>query len=303
MASNSSSIKPITLHFQNVVRIAGERIEGRVDLNEPLAREDGIEHLRIEMRGVVKTRIASQFIGGRVVITNTQAVSLFSSSEMTQTLWTFKSEQIGSDVVSSPSDSRCPKTCPRPFFMGKARPQVFSGSPRGPTWRQEPPNPESASESQLLARESLKQGWTGKQEAKIRQGFWGDCSSVQATLSLPELPSFPVSAPIPYTLHIITETKTLSRSDRPEKDGKPLFPAPPTQSSGVLQILRRTIEYTITEAAGTVHRERRNDTFDLQREQVRKDNTLSSSTFGLVPIPNRSSVQLSMNPNSSLSHL
>ncbi|KAF8132168.1 hypothetical protein K438DRAFT_2031855 [Mycena galopus ATCC 62051] len=113
MASDSSSIKPITLHFQNVVRVAGETIEGRVDLNESLAREDGIEHLRIEMRGVVKTRITSQFIGGRVVITNTQAVS---------------SEQIDLDVFSFPFRFTLPGDLPSSFFYGK-------GSPPGILWK------------------------------------------------------------------------------------------------------------------------------------------------------------------------
>lgn len=59
MAPSSSQPHPITLHFQNLVRVAGETIEGRVDLNLPLARKDGIEHLRIEMRGVIKTCVYS----------------------------------------------------------------------------------------------------------------------------------------------------------------------------------------------------------------------------------------------------
>jgi hypothetical protein len=47
--------QPITLHFQNIVRIAGESIEGRVDLNVALAQDDHIEHLRIKLRGALTT--------------------------------------------------------------------------------------------------------------------------------------------------------------------------------------------------------------------------------------------------------
>jgi hypothetical protein len=61
MASTSSDPQqqPITLHFQNLVRVAGETIEGCVDLHVPLLRKDGIENLRIEMQGVIKTYVYS----------------------------------------------------------------------------------------------------------------------------------------------------------------------------------------------------------------------------------------------------
>jgi hypothetical protein len=63
MASTSSDTQPqpITLHFQNLVRVAGETIEGCVDLHVPLLRKDGIENLRIEMQGVIKTYVYSMY--------------------------------------------------------------------------------------------------------------------------------------------------------------------------------------------------------------------------------------------------
>jgi hypothetical protein len=59
MASTSSDTQPqpITLHY--LVRVAGETIEGCVDLHVPLLRKDSIENLRIEMQGVIKTYVYS----------------------------------------------------------------------------------------------------------------------------------------------------------------------------------------------------------------------------------------------------
>ncbi|KAF7344478.1 Arrestin-N domain-containing protein [Mycena sanguinolenta] len=63
------------------------------------------------------------------------------------------------------------------------------------------------------------------------------------TLSLPDLPFFPTATSIPYSLHIVTETKTVDRTERPEdKHGKPLFPVPPTQSTQLQLNLRRAIQ-------------------------------------------------------------
>ncbi|KAF8146937.1 hypothetical protein K438DRAFT_1868299 [Mycena galopus ATCC 62051] len=287
MASDSSGIQPITLHFQNLVRVAGETIEGRVEFHVPLLQKDGIEELRIEMRGVINTGIVRTY--GQVTMLHQQTVPLFSFSE---SLWTSKSSETGSDVVSHPFRFTLPEDLPPSFCYGKysppdatvkyslqvvgTRPGVFHRNRRISRVFLVMP---AASESQLLARESLRQGWAGpwkvtSQDAKVRQGIWGDYSHVYATLSLPDLPSFPISTPIPYTLHIVTETKTLDRSNRPEKHGKQLFPWPPTLSSELSQVLRRKIEYTVQD--GSLHEEKRKDHFDLQKSQDLANNTASS---------------------------
>jgi hypothetical protein len=46
-----------------------------------------------------------------------------------------------------------------------------------------------ASPSQLLAKESLRQGWAGPwkvwtRDAKVRRGIWGDYANVSATVGL-----------------------------------------------------------------------------------------------------------------------
>jgi hypothetical protein len=55
MASKStmSTDGPVTLHFHDITRVAGETIIGRVDLNVTLAQEDKLEHLQIKFKGIV----------------------------------------------------------------------------------------------------------------------------------------------------------------------------------------------------------------------------------------------------------
>ncbi|KAF7360512.1 Arrestin-N domain-containing protein [Mycena venus] len=260
----------ITLHVQNLVRVAGETIEGRVDFHVPLALKDGIEHLRIEMQGVIKTQIYRQY--GQTGVMHKQKVPLF--SPLCQSLWTSsESVQATSDVLSYPFRFTLPENLPPSFCYGIPSKSLqtdlvsFIATAVFAEFSLVMP---AAPESQLVAKESLRQG-----RKKMRQGIWGDYSHVYATLSLPDLPSFPIATPIPYDLSIVTETKTLDRSDHPEdKHGKPLFPAPPTQASELSQVLRRKIEYTVRQRI--LHEEKRKDTFDLQQSQNLANNTESS---------------------------
>ncbi|KAJ7754566.1 hypothetical protein B0H16DRAFT_1542796 [Mycena metata] len=273
----------ITIRFPNLVRVAGETIEGHVDFNVPLARKDGIENLRFEVRGVIRTQIYRQY--GDAGIVHKETVPLFSSVD---SLWTPESPDTGSDVVSLPFRFKLPDDLPPSFYRwdgtvrysleavcerpGKFHPnrrarQIFSVTP-------------AASKNQLLAKESLRQGWTGpwketKKEEKIRQGIWGEYSHVYATFSIPDLPSFPIATPIPYSFQIVTETKTVDHSDHPDdKHGHPLFPAPPTLSTDLTQILCRKIEcrvrtdniFSRTKPKYT-HHEKRTETFDLQKNR------------------------------------
>ncbi|KAJ7359077.1 hypothetical protein DFH08DRAFT_1074650 [Mycena albidolilacea] len=285
MASTSSDPQPqpITLHFQNLVRVAGETIEGRVDLHVPLLRKDGIGNLRIEMQGVIKTQILRTY--GQVTVMHKQVVPLFPAQS--QSLWTSSdSAQADSDVVSLPFRFTLPEDLPPSFAFGSysatvryslevvgERPGVFHRNRRVRRVLVVMP---AATESQLIARESLRQGWNGPwkattQDEKVRQGIWGEYSRVHVSVSLPDLPEFPISTPIPYTLHVVTETKTLDRSDRPEdKHGKPLFPVPPTQPS---DLFRRNIEYTVQGRGLGLHREKKKDIFNLHRSQALANTT------------------------------
>ncbi|KAJ6588694.1 hypothetical protein B0H19DRAFT_1248312 [Mycena capillaripes] len=290
--ASSSAAHPITLHFQNVVRVAGETIVGSVDLNVALAQEHRIEHLRIKLRGSITTRITTQSrqLTG---VTHRETVPLLHSN---QVLWTRGSAfpEAGSHVISCPFQFQLPENLPPSFYCdayssGGAisyslevvgdRPGIFRLNRR---IRRVFSVVTAASQAQLITKESLRQDWIGglwryfKQEKQLRQGVWGEYSRAYATvcyliaaenrinfvvqLSMPDLPSFPIATPIPYSLHVVTETKTLDRSDRPEdRDGQPLFPAPPSQSTMLKQELRRSATVCVRNRMREV-----NDTFDLQ---------------------------------------
>ncbi|KAJ6495379.1 hypothetical protein C8R45DRAFT_824019 [Mycena sanguinolenta] len=123
----------------------------------------------------------------------------------------------------------------------------------------------AASQNQLLVKEFLQQGWQGawrdvSQNEQLRQGIWGEYSRAAVTLSLPDLLSFPIATSIPYRLHIVTETKTVDKTEHPEdKHGKPLFPIPLTHSTQLQMKLHRTTQVRIFERIEDVK-----DSFDLQ---------------------------------------
>ncbi|KAJ7856188.1 hypothetical protein B0H14DRAFT_2578921 [Mycena olivaceomarginata] len=228
MASTSSDPQqqPITLHFQNLVRVAGETIEGCVDLHVPLLRKDGIEILRIEMQGVIKT-FGDRFLehtGRSPLCTNRPSLSFL--RRVNHYGHHPIPRRADSDVVSLPFRFTLPKDLPPSFAFGSysatvryslevvgERPGVFHRNRRVRRVLVVMP---AATESQLIARESLRQGWNGPWKATTQD----------EKVSLPDLPQFPISTPVPYTLHVVTETKTLDRSDRPEdKHGKRYSPS------------------------------------------------------------------------------
>ncbi|KAK7013179.1 arrestin-N domain-containing protein [Favolaschia claudopus] len=268
MALKSSS-QLIALRFPNFVRVAGEVIEGRVDLNVPLARRDGIDHLSIELEGVIKTL-------GRVVVHHKEPFLLLFDSP-SQTLWSSKATQpdISCDILSCPFRFTLPSSLPPSFTCGSSTPpdatvryslQVVgarSGTlQRNRRFKRVFLVMPAASERQVGP--ATAPGNIFVRTRRFDRAIWGEYSGVHASLSLPDLPSLPSSTPIPYTLHIMTDTKTLDKSDRPEdKHGKPLFPAPPTQLSELSLVLHRRAKYIVRDS-GVDHVAERKDSFDLQ---------------------------------------
>ncbi|KAJ7640789.1 hypothetical protein DFH06DRAFT_1334510 [Mycena polygramma] len=272
--ASSTDPQAITLNFQNLIRVAGETIAGTVDLNVALAQEHRIEHVRIKLRGSITTRITTQ--NGQTRITHRQTVPLVHSDLL---LWTQGAAfpAPGSHVLSLPFQFHLPANLPPSFHCDAhsrggaisyslevvgARPGLFRFNRRiGRVFSVLP----AADQSQLLAKESLRQGWVGawrdiERADQIRQGIWGEYSRTHATFSIPNLRSFPVATPVPYSFHVVTETKTMDQSDRPEdKHGKPYFPAPPTQASRLTLGLRRRATIRVRDRIRHVE-----DSYDLQ---------------------------------------
>ncbi|KAJ7807874.1 hypothetical protein B0H14DRAFT_3152335 [Mycena olivaceomarginata] len=232
MASKStpSTDGPVTLHFHDITRVAGETITGRVDLNVTLAQEDKLEHLRIKFKGIVH---------GHLTTMNAD----MSTSDHHQTV----------TVENLPPSFHCEvfhrtATISYALEVVGERTRFYRTNRRIRRIISVVP---AASQGQLLARETLRQGWNGPWsnftgEEKLRQGIWGNYSRACVKLTIADMASYPITTAIPFSFHIETVTKLMHRSDAPtDKHGRPLFPALPALSSDVRLAIRRTTEIRV----------------------------------------------------------
>ncbi|KAK7013178.1 hypothetical protein R3P38DRAFT_3277814, partial [Favolaschia claudopus] len=255
---NLNDIPISHLSSLNLVRIAGETIEGSVDLDLPRIHKDRIKDVKVKMQGAVKTYISGSnglssvayqqvlpvrpaFVSLPLSLPDVLTLTSY-SSPFTQSLWSSSNSSESTDVVSYPFRFTIPEKLPPSFYYSNSATRVFLVLP-------------AATESQLQQVKTMRQGWPGpwKQmsaEDKIRR-------------VIPPRPSVaPISVPIPYTLTVTTETRTLDHSDHPEdKHGKPVFPAPPTKLSELWFSLRRKMKYT----AGAFKNAQRRGSFDLRQ--------------------------------------
>ncbi|KAJ6589978.1 hypothetical protein DFH09DRAFT_220110 [Mycena vulgaris] len=272
--ATSQTDGPVTLHFQDITRVAGETIHGRVDLNVALAQEDNLEHLRIKFRGTIHTKITTT--NGNQTYDHYQTIILIHTKLV---LWDQGTAfpEPGSHTLSCPFQFTLPENLPSSFHcwgwhrhatIGYSLEVVGerSGFYRiNRRIRRLISIVPAASQGQLLAKESLRQGWNGPwtdriHEEKLRQGIWGDYSRARVKVTIPDMSSFPIATAIPFSFHIETETKPMRISDGPvDKHGKPLFPALPALSSDVKLSLHRRAEIRVRERTRYVE-----DVFDLK---------------------------------------
>ncbi|KAJ6497531.1 hypothetical protein C8R45DRAFT_983269 [Mycena sanguinolenta] len=261
---------PITLHFRNITRIAGETITGRVDLNVAQAQEDNLEHLRIIFKGTMNCKVteleSTHNRRGHTSNAHHETILLFYKKIR---LWdrgtTFPAP--GSHILPCDFEFLLPENLPASFHCethhqratisygieiigqrtgfhrtNRRIRRLFSVIP-------------AASLSQL-DQNSLRHGWHGRwkdftQEEKLRHGIWGDYSHARAKLTLPDMDSYPILADIPFSFHVETDTKLMHESDGPAiKHGKPIFPAPPALSSDVKLVLHRKTQICVRSHTG-----------------------------------------------------
>ena len=55
----------LTLHFPDIVRVAGETVQGYVDINVPMAKQDKVENVRVKLRGAIVTYVRSFVVRSR----------------------------------------------------------------------------------------------------------------------------------------------------------------------------------------------------------------------------------------------
>ncbi|KAF7344452.1 Arrestin-N domain-containing protein [Mycena sanguinolenta] len=224
MAGTASQL--ITLHFQNVLRVAGETIAGSVDLNMALAQQEHIEELRIKFVGAITTTQIPTQHPGELSITQRETVPLFHSDQVLWTQWSGAFPAADSHVISLGFRFQLPANLPPSFDCddgadgGGAISYSLEVEGDGPGISRPKPRVyrdfsvvPAASQNQLLAKEFLQQGWQGawksiKRDTQLRQGIWGEYSHAAVTVSrFPACRPFPIATSIPYKLHIVTETK------------------------------------------------------------------------------------------------
>ncbi|KAF7347046.1 Arrestin-N domain-containing protein [Mycena venus] len=292
----------ISLRLHKGPCVAGKIIEGHVDVNVAKAQKDHITQVSIKFQGAIVTKIQtgggrtavaiplvssliSSILSQGMPQANTNQTTVLTDNvpivDSVLSLWMQGLEfpDTGSHVVSCPFQFQLPDNAP-PSFDCKRKLHCGgiyyslevvaerSGHFRSPLriYRRIQVVP-AASQAQLLVRESMAQGWGGPwktitREDKLRHRIWGDYSHARATLSIPDLPSFPYDTPIPFILYIVTETEPLRLSDlRLEKNGRTVFPAPPTRSSDVILLLHREVKIRVRGNGEIRHFK---DTLDLQ---------------------------------------
>ncbi|KAJ7871521.1 hypothetical protein B0H14DRAFT_218794 [Mycena olivaceomarginata] len=249
----------ILLHLQNRVRIAGELLQGHVELNVPLALEDGIQAVRVKLRGSIYVEITerssstdSNGHSHRTSDTQRRRIEVLRADA---TLWTDDGPQTG--ILNLPFQFFLPVDLPPSFHCSVLdrkgvisyaievvadRPGIFKRNRRiASVFPVVPP----AAPQDVAIQQFLLQGWSGEWKAvvhedRIRRGIWGDYSVVKTKLVMPALAAFPMSTPFTFRIHVTTETKPLKHTDGPEEK---LFPAPPLNFSQIKFAMIRNVYF------------------------------------------------------------
>ncbi|KAJ7771990.1 hypothetical protein DFH07DRAFT_803338 [Mycena maculata] len=246
----------LTLHFPDHVRVAGELLQGQVDVNVPMALADKMESVKIKLRGSIVTKITEteHHAGGEnETHYQHQTVELVRADE---TLWDQFNTPQGVQVLSCPFRLQLPPNLPPSFHHSQFNRKVaityslevvgvrhgllhanrrvrkiFSVVPAASAW-------------ELNASAALRQGWGGPWKPiatnkEIRHGvLFGEHSQAKMELVIPDLPSLPMGIGIPFSFHVLTHTKPVQRSELERKHGK-LFPTPPASPAEVEVVLYR----------------------------------------------------------------
>ncbi|KAJ6521326.1 hypothetical protein B0H19DRAFT_1353128 [Mycena capillaripes] len=226
-----------TLHFPDIVRVAGEFLQGHVELNVPKAMEDKVENVRIKLRGSIVTY---------VLLCCVHPMSKYEVLRIDQQIWDNFNTQTGVQILVCPFQIQLPPNLPPSFYYShhartvaisysievvgarhgmfhanrRVR-KIFSVVPAATAW-------------ELNASATLRQGWNGPwkpiaNNRQLRKGIFGDYSEAKMELVLPDLPSLPMFTGIPFSFHVITKTKPVHQDDLEDK----LFPAPPTSPADI----------------------------------------------------------------------
>ncbi|KAI0087767.1 hypothetical protein BDY19DRAFT_994662 [Irpex rosettiformis] len=253
-----SAEEPVRLLFDPSMIVAGQVLEGAVDLYWPIVIEKKIEEVIVKLRGELRTRFERRTVhnvNGRnqpYYRTESQSVDLIRDDIV---LWDQNSgiaPPPDSPILRLPFRIQLPEDLPPSCDIGSyskygkvgyyleavgKRPGLhFNKKDLVPF----PLLPSSSLGAQL--KDVLEQGWHGPwkifdQGDEIRRGIWGEHAHVKVTLALPDIEVLPMFASIPVSINIVTVSKHMHLDDTPKDE--PIFPAPPTKPGEVELVLKR----------------------------------------------------------------
>ncbi|KAL1944375.1 hypothetical protein VTO73DRAFT_3560 [Trametes versicolor] len=235
------SVPPLTVRLFRAVHVSGCPIEGEVELNLRGIHEEDIQEVHVKLRGVARTCIT------RDKDDSYQHIPLFQGDAL---LWRRGDvyPPPGSDTLRFPFRFQLKPDLPPSFKFASisrkasilyaisavgVRPGTFNSNYRVRV----PLAIVPADPAGVLIREKLSAmlsvesevGWrTEWNEAKIRRGLWGEYSTVQVLLSIPNLPAYPLHVSIPFIIKIKSVSAPLTRAKAEALPAdKPAFPAVP----------------------------------------------------------------------------
>ncbi|EIN12606.1 hypothetical protein PUNSTDRAFT_49905 [Punctularia strigosozonata HHB-11173 SS5] len=246
----------IVLHLRDQHVLPGERLAGTVDVDFDKGLLEDIEQIKVKIRGSIQTVVYnSTGVGTNTYPTRVELI------RADIPLWERDQTSPQTGTLTFPFDYQLPSRL-LPSFHAKggngygnityfvevvgSRPGLLHRSRRVRSLFSVLP---VGSREHDEVRRSLTRGWGAAMPWKactrsksIREGVWGGYSQVDVNLRVPDVLAFPLGTPIPIKLDIITTTKSYKASEPgDEKDGEPMFPAPPMDPTSLkLRVDRET---------------------------------------------------------------
>ncbi|KAI0650969.1 hypothetical protein C8Q79DRAFT_1007179 [Trametes meyenii] len=234
----------ISVHLPPALYVSGHWVEGKVELNLEQLQQDNIQEVHVKLRGYAFT---SYVINTTVMVERVPLVP----DEASQSLWSRGSAQYpsGSRTVRVPFRLEVPLDAP-PSFKYSSLMKNGSGSIRYAvtavgvrpgalhvnrrarvTLALVPKDLVGLSVRERLSAlgdGQISQWRTESKEEKIRRGLWGDYSTVQVQLSIPDEPVLPLFTPVPVIIKVQSTTPpSAHRKAEGSNSDKPVFPPVP----------------------------------------------------------------------------
>ncbi|KZT69102.1 hypothetical protein DAEQUDRAFT_710642 [Daedalea quercina L-15889] len=299
-----TSKPPLNLVVAQLTCIAGQPVQGTVALNFRSVRDDPLDEVRVELRGIM--RMCVLLISCNSCAEQYEDILLVYENK---TLWK-RGERYppaGTHFLRMPFALELPTNVPPSCYASTGGTTVrvdYKVEVVGVRASMHRLNERVECALKVVTpdvvgapiRTRLKGGWQGPWATKtarrrIRKGLWGPYADVQMEFTYPATPVLPLSAPIPFALSIATVSRPL-----PSTYDKRIWPCPPLQPREVKLFLRQSVRvksrtfdrtYTLPLSSlwGSVDIERFQDEWypidDLGRKGRWKQETVFTSVFRL----------------------